>query len=183
MTRGDFGYAVRGILYDWTAFETLPDMVSRAARSGDVSDFALAYWRRHVQFDATLALGMYLSIVCAEDVPFIRDEDVEPASAGTFLGRYLLDEYRGACAVWPRGSVPPDAHAPLTARVPTLLISGEFDPVTPPEFADRVFRALPHARTILSPQTSHGSAAACARPAVLHVLTGGALETMPVVCR
>jgi pimeloyl-ACP methyl ester carboxylesterase len=183
MTRGDFGYAVRGILYDGTAFDTLPDMIGRAAASGDLSDFAMAYWRRRVRFDDTLALGMYLSVVCTEDVPFIRDADIEPASTSTFLGRYLVDEYRAACAVWPRGSVPSDAQAALTAPVPTLLISGAFDPVTPPEFADLVARSLPGARTVLSPLTAHGSAPGCARPAALHVLTGGALETMPVVCR
>ena len=183
MTRGDFGYAVRGLLYDWATVETLPDMIGRAVDSSDLSDFAQAYWRRRVRFDDTLALGMYLSIVCAEDVPFIRDAEIEAASTGTFLGRYLVDEYREACAVWPRGAVPPDTHAPLTGRVPTLLISGGFDPVTPPEFADRVARSLAGARTILSPYTAHGSAAACARPAALHVLSGGTLETMPAVCR
>src|SRR5688500_2743666 len=87
MTRGDFGYAVRGILYDWTAFETLPDMIGRAVNAGDLSDFAQAYWRRRVRFDDTLALGLYLSVVCAEDVPFIRDAEIESASKGTFLGR------------------------------------------------------------------------------------------------
>jgi pimeloyl-ACP methyl ester carboxylesterase len=183
MSRGDFGYAVRGMLYDWNAYETLPGFVSRAAASGDLSDFAQAYWRRHVRFDDTLALGMYLSVLCTEDVPFIRDADVAASSAGTFLGRYLVDQYRAACAVWPRGAVPPDAHIPLTAAVPTLLISGAFDPVTPPEFADRVAQALPLARRILSPFTSHGSAGACARSAVLHVLAGGTLDAMPAVCR
>jgi pimeloyl-ACP methyl ester carboxylesterase len=183
MTRGDFGYAVRGILYDRAAFETLPEMIGRAVSSGDLSDFAQAYWRRRVRFDDTLALGMYLSVVCAEDVPFIRDDEVGPASAGAFLGRYLVDEYRAACAVWRRGAVPTDAHRPLTARVPALLISGQFDPVTPPEFADRVARSLPGARVILSPFTAHGSAAACARPAALHVLAGGALQTVPDVCQ
>ena len=183
LARGDFGYAVRGILYDWTAFETLPDMIGRAASSGDLSDFAQAYWRRRVRFDDTLALGMYLSIVCAEDVPFIRDAEIEPASTGTFLGRYLVDEYRAACGVWRRGVVPADVHVPLTARVPALLRSGTFDPVTPPEFADRVARSLPGARAILSPFAAHGSAAGCARPAALHVLSGGPLEAMPDVCR
>jgi pimeloyl-ACP methyl ester carboxylesterase len=183
MTRGDFGYAVRGLLYDWRAFETLPDMIGRAVNSGDLSGFAQAYWRRRVRFDDTLALGMYLSIVCAEDVPFIRDAEVDAASIGTFLGRYLVDEYRAACAVWPRGAVPPDTHAPLTARVPTLLISGGFDPVTPPDFADRVARSLPSARVILSPFTAHGSAAACARAAALHLLAGGTLATIPEVCQ
>jgi pimeloyl-ACP methyl ester carboxylesterase len=183
MTRGDFGYAVRGLLYDEAAFETLPDMINRAVQSGDLSDFAQAYWRRRVRFDDALALGMYLSVVCAEDVPFIRDAEIESASTGTFLGRYLVDEYRAACAIWPRGAVPVDVHAPLTVRVQSLLISGGFDPVTPPAFADRVAQALPAARSILSPYTAHGSAAACARPAVLHVLTGGTPETMPAVCR
>ena len=73
--------------------------------------------------------------------------------------------------------------AAVTVRVPTLLVSGHFDPVTPPQFADRIARSLPLARTVLSPTTAHGSSSGCPRAAVLHVITTGSLEGVPEVCR
>jgi pimeloyl-ACP methyl ester carboxylesterase len=183
VTRGDFAYAVRGILYDATAVTALPDMIGRAAKTGDLNEFAQRYWNRRVGFDNTLALGQHLSVLCSEDVPFVNEADIAPATDGTFLGRYLVDEYRRACNVWRRGTIAPDARTPVDARVPALLLSGFFDPVTPPEFADRVAQALPMSRTVLAPGSSHGSAGGCPRFAVLHVLERGTLEGMPEVCR
>jgi pimeloyl-ACP methyl ester carboxylesterase len=63
------------------------------------------------------------------------------------------------------------------------LLSGEFDPVTPPEFGERVARSLPRSRHIVVPGGAHGSAAGCALPAVLHVLSEGTLDGLPDVCR
>jgi len=102
--------------------------------------------------------------------------------AAKFLGRYLLDEYRQACARWPRSPIAADARTPVTARVPVLLLSGAFDPVTPPEFAERVARTLPLARHLVSPTGGHGTVAGCARAAALHVLVKGTLNGMPDVC-
>jgi pimeloyl-ACP methyl ester carboxylesterase len=183
MTRGDFAYAVRGLLYRANAARTLPGVISRAARSGSLDEFARAYYEREVAFEADLAYGMHLSVFCAEDVPFATEAEIESATTGTFMGRYLFDEYRNACHVWPRGAIAADARAPVTARVPTLLVSGFFDPVTPPEFADRVAQSLPVARTIVAPLGAHGSALGCARAAVLYVLLNGTLADAPDACR
>jgi pimeloyl-ACP methyl ester carboxylesterase len=69
------------------------------------------------------------------------------------------------------------------ARVPTLLVSGAFDPSTPPAFAERVSRSLPVSRLIVSPRTAHGSVGGCAAPAAAHVLVTGTLKNLPDVCR
>src|SRR6185295_14130083 len=82
MARGDFGYSVRGMLYNPSAVTTLPGLIHHAATSGDVSEFAQFYWDRHVQFDYTLALGEHFSVLCSEDVPFVRGDEIEPATAG-----------------------------------------------------------------------------------------------------
>jgi pimeloyl-ACP methyl ester carboxylesterase len=183
MHRGDVGYAVRGILYSPAAAAALPGLIARAATSGDGSELAQLYWNRRVRFDDTLALGAHLSVECAEDVPFVSDQEIGPATAGTLLGRYLFDEYRAACGAWRRAAIAPDARKPVTARVPTLLVSGSFDPVTPPEFAERVARWLPRSRTIVSPTGAHGSSTGCARDAVLFVLARGTLDGIPEVCK
>jgi pimeloyl-ACP methyl ester carboxylesterase len=181
--RGDFGCAVRGILYAADSVSRLPDMIGRAAASGDFGEFAAAYWSRDVALDRAIAFGTHLSVFCAEDVPFPSEADIDQATAGTFLGRYLFDEYRNACRAWPRGNIALDARTPVTAPVPTLLVSGAFDPVTPPAFAERVAQSLPVSLSIVDPAGSHGSALGCAREAVLYILARGTLGGAPAVCR
>ena len=142
MTQGDYGYAVRGILYGSDAVNALPGMIERAAATGDVSEFAQRYWERSVSFTHNFSDGLHLSVLCAEDVATIRPEQIGPATTQTFLGRYVIDEYQRACSLWPRANVPSDFSQPVTASVPTLLLSGFFDPVTPPSFAERVGSTL-----------------------------------------
>lgn len=181
--RGDFGYAVRGILYAADSVSRLPDMIGRAAASGDFSEFAEAYWSRDVSLDRAIAFGTHLSVFCAEDVPFPTDAEVETATAGTFLGRYLFDEYRNACRSWPRANIAADARTAVTVAVPTLLLSGAFDPVTPPAFAERVAHSLPVSLSIVDPAASHGSSLGCARAAALYVLERGTIGGAPAACR
>jgi pimeloyl-ACP methyl ester carboxylesterase len=182
-SRGDFGYAVRGLLYRADSVSRLPDMIGRAAASGDFSEFAEAYWSRDASLDQVIAFGTHLSVFCAEDVPFPTESEIDQLTGGTFLGRYLIDEYRNACRAWPRGSVAADARTPVTTPVPTLLVSGAFDPVTPPAFADRVAQSLPVSLSITDPAGSHGSSLGCALPAVLYVLERGTLGGAPPACR
>jgi pimeloyl-ACP methyl ester carboxylesterase len=45
--------------------------------------------------------------------------------------------------------MPADFHAPLRSKVPALLMSGEFDPVTPPRYGAAVASTLPNARHLV----------------------------------
>jgi pimeloyl-ACP methyl ester carboxylesterase len=184
INRNDFGYSLRGIMYNGNPTNTIADMIGRAAAaSGDMSEFAQRYFDRQISFSQNLAMGLHWSIMCAEDVAFTTDAEVRAATANTFLGSYVIDEYRAACRLWPIAKLADDYRKPVTVRVPTLLVSGHFDPVTPQQFADRIAQSLPLARQVVSPTTAHGSASRCPLPAVLHVLTTGSLEGMPEVCK
>jgi hypothetical protein len=77
--------------------------------------------------------------------------------------------------------LPADGSQPLTAPIPTLLTSGRYDPVTPPEMAERVAKHLPVHRHIVTSNGHHGTSFGCARPATIHLLTKGTLEGMPEV--
>ena len=72
-------------------------------------------------------------------------------------------------------------QAPLRAPIPTLLTSGYYDPVTPPEMAERVAAHLPVHRQIVTSNGHHGTSFGCARSATLYVLTNGTIEGMPDV--
>jgi pimeloyl-ACP methyl ester carboxylesterase len=51
--------------------------------------------------------------------------------------------------VWPHGQRPADFRAPLSGKVPTLILSGEFDPVTPPRYGEEVLKTLPNGRHLV----------------------------------
>lgn len=182
MTRGDFGYAIRGMLYRADILPSLPAMIHGAATSGDLSVFAQFHWERAASFANGFSMGHHLSVLCAEDVAFLREEDIAQETEGTFLGRYPVDEYRETCRLWTSNAIAPALRRPLDTDVPTLLLTGRFDPSNPPFIAERVGQHLPRSRHIVVPDRGHGSTVSCALPAVEHVLTRASLDGLPEVC-
>jgi pimeloyl-ACP methyl ester carboxylesterase len=102
-----------------------------------------------------IAEGLYLSVTCAEDVPFIDPAEAQRLAAGTALGTYRVREQRAACAQWPRARVSPEFRRPVESKAPTLIVSGERDPVTPPRLGEEAVRHLPNGRHLVIPQGAH----------------------------
>jgi len=61
-----------------------------------------------------------------------------------------------ACEIWPHGSIDEHYFDPVTSDVPTLVLSGDLDPVTPPGWGDAVAQHLKNARHVTVPATGHG---------------------------
>ena len=99
--------------------------------------------------------GMFLSVVCAEDMPRISPADVERESAGAFIGSAMFDTRMKPCEFWPKGAVADDYYAPVTSTRPVLMFSGEDDPVTPPSWGEHVAQTLPNSRHIVVPGAGH----------------------------
>src|SRR4029077_15959465 len=123
--------AVRYMLYQPASASRIPLFIHLAAQGNFVplANAAINYRQNLV---ATGSNGMYLSVTCAEDLPFIKPGEGERNGANTFLGDYRLRQQRAACALWPRGNVPGNSAAATVANVPTLILTGQWDPVTPP---------------------------------------------------
>jgi pimeloyl-ACP methyl ester carboxylesterase len=117
---------------------------------------------------ADMSEGQHFSVVCAEDVPRLPPAPDAPGTASS--GSQAL--YRGVCAHWPRGAVPPAFYTIPASRAPVLLLSGGLDPVTPPYHAERVARALgAQARSVVVANNGHNvTALACMRDAVFHFI-------------
>jgi pimeloyl-ACP methyl ester carboxylesterase len=95
---------------------------------------------------------MLLSVVCAEDVPRIDRSKIPALTEGSFLGDSRIRAQFGICAAWPRGEVPEGFGDPVTFDGPVLVISGELDPVTPPEWGEEMVRHLPRGRHVAVPR-------------------------------
>lgn len=105
--------------------------------------------------DAGLALGMFYAVACTEDAPFIDAAAAVALAEGTRFGDRTAP-LREICAAWPRGELSSDFDAPVVSAVPVLLLSGEADPVTPPQYAARVAETLPNSLHIIGPGMGHG---------------------------
>jgi pimeloyl-ACP methyl ester carboxylesterase len=132
----------------------LPYGIASAAR-GDFNPLLAQNLEFADDISENLAIGMHLSVICAEDVPRITPADLA-ALGGSFFGRALVDDFVNACRTWPRGKVPPDFYDPVRSDVPALILSGGIDPATPPRHAEQVAATLPHARHFVAPRVGHG---------------------------
>jgi pimeloyl-ACP methyl ester carboxylesterase len=131
------------------------------AFEGNLAPLVQMSIERRLQIDEVLAMGMLFSVTCAEDLPFIDDATAAQATKGTILGDYRIRQQKEVCKVWPRGEIPAGLHTPIHSDVPVLLIAGERDPVTPPEFAERAKKYLSNSLLVLVPRGSHGGAGDC----------------------
>ena len=96
--------------------------------------------------------GMQLSVICTEDAPLMKPR---PQDGELLLGTELASGLLAECKVWPHGPMPKDFHAPFKSPIPTLLISGERDPVTPPGYADEVLKGLSNGRSLVVKGLGH----------------------------
>src|SRR5690606_20436752 len=113
-----------------------------------------------------LSFPMSNSVVCAEDAPFMP-ADADAELADTYLGTTIVDALRQLCERWPRGVIDDDFKQPLVAAIPTLLLSGELDPVTPPAYAERVAANLSNSVHLVGRGQGHGLVVVGCMPRVL----------------
>ena len=146
-----------GALYSPLASSLLPALIDRAERDDFQGMLAIAFLNEAGL--ENMSAGMQLSVLCAEDAPRVSRADVERESAGTVFGDRLMTMIR-ACEFWPRGDVDPKFYEPVVSNVPTLVLSGELDPVTPPSWGEAVASHLPRATHYIVPGAGHGAAGA-----------------------
>jgi pimeloyl-ACP methyl ester carboxylesterase len=130
---------------------TLPLLLHEAAQGRYESLLAQSRMLSR-QLGDMIAIGMSLSVSCAEDAAELRAVD---ADAGTVLGNALVDMLAAQCQAWPTGTRSADFRTPLSGEVPVLAISGEFDPVTPARYGDQVVEKLPNGRHLVLPGQGH----------------------------
>lgn len=155
-TRGILGASLRFLSYNATQASLLPALIHQGA-NGALAPLAAQTIMSSRQVGDQLSAGMQYSVLCSEDAPFIAATDVDRnAMAKTFQGTDQIDAMLEICKLWPRGPMDADLHSQLHSDVPTLLLSGEADPVTPPADAERAARGLTVKRHLVLSGEGHG---------------------------
>lgn len=181
LTASGFADALRVMLYGIENERKVPLLLSRAL-GGDYRPFAAAGLESNRGFSKSIRTGLLLSFTCAEDTWRIRPEEVERESAGSFLGTLRVRAQMAACSVWPKGKVPAAYYRPPVSRVPVLLISGNLDPVTPPEWGEVARRRFPNSLHIVVPGGTHTPTNACIEGLARKLLAGGSVKGLDPGC-
>jgi pimeloyl-ACP methyl ester carboxylesterase len=156
MGPGAFAVVLRLASYSASSAALLPWALHQARHAGQWRPLAALYVMAGTSVSDALAYGMHNSVVCAEDVPRFGGQIDRAALERTFLGASQVDLLQSLCADWPRGPVDADFHQPLQSAVPSLLLSGTADPVTPAAYGDLVAQGLRNAVHIALPDQGHG---------------------------
>jgi pimeloyl-ACP methyl ester carboxylesterase len=145
-----FAEGVRVTMYGWDSARRLPLLLHRA-HGGDYIAFAATALANNAALRGMVHFGLAMSTICLEDVPRITEADVVAQTRNTFLGDLRVRTQRAACAEWPRRALPAATADPVISDVPALLVSGAYDPATPPRWGDEAAQTLRNSLHVVVP--------------------------------
>jgi pimeloyl-ACP methyl ester carboxylesterase len=152
LSRGRFAETIRDMLY----------MVPLANRvPATLHDVAAGNWSSLVLLSAenriarpNFPFAMWMSYVCAEDLPYVDAAREHQHTKDTLLDNYRVEQQKAACEVWPAAHLPAGWDSPIASKVPMLFMVGSLDIITSPAMARRIARPFPNAKVV---EVTHGT--------------------------
>ncbi|HEX7671892.1 MAG TPA: alpha/beta hydrolase, partial [Polyangiaceae bacterium] len=144
------------LLYSGAAIPYVPEIVQEIYEE----DYSLFEQASSPGKDSVVDEATYLSVICAEEAPF------SSAAALAEKSQTIPEPWRrwvtperifDACAIWDVPSAPALENDAVTNPIPTLVLSGGFDPVTPPAYGALAARTLPRSQFITLSDQAHAS--------------------------
>jgi pimeloyl-ACP methyl ester carboxylesterase len=179
LSENSLASVVRMFAYSPLTAALLPVSIDAAAH-GDVGPLLGQAKLLSGDLSDTMNGGMQSSVICSEDADLLTPR---PQDAHTILGTRMIDTLQAVCAVWPKGARPGDFHQPLKTDKPVLLLSGQYDPVTPPHYGEEVAKNLPQSRhLVLTGQGHNVINAGCAPLIVKHFIEDLNPKNLDVKC-
>lgn len=173
-------------LYSTELAAHLPELIDGVA-AGETGTVGVLLGALIQQTDQ-VSIGMQLAVQCREELAFGDPGSVESAAedqplVGRFfegsptLGPGVFD----VCETWEAGAAAEVENEAVRSDVPTLVLAGSLDPITPPAWGRTVADHLESATVVELPATGHGVLASreCALAVGLEFLDdpGGAPNT------
>lgn len=160
--------AVRMLTYSDETASLLPLLIHEAQSGKRLEAFVAQYLMIERMMELQFAYGMHFAVVCSEDAPRWDGANISSDElAATYLGTNFMQGMRAVCDIWPRGVVDAGFNAPLRSDVPTLILSGGNDPVTPAEYGARAIESYARGRHLVLDGQGHGQLATGCMPRLL----------------
>ena len=149
LTKESIAIAIRMLAYSANSMNLLPLMIDKA-NHGQPETIASQANMISSLLSQSIS-NVELSIICAEDLPFYSEYTV---NKNNLFGDFLT-HVQESCSVWPHITVDASFKEPVVSDLPVLLLSGELDPVTPPEFAELAMQTLSNSQHLIAKGQGH----------------------------
>ena len=167
VTGSDLISMVFSQMYSTRLLRSLPRQIDRADFGG-IEELVTGYVQRRDPERLDLAIGLYYSTWCREEFPF-HDPAADDALLAATTDRFgnALDDalsFSAAdrlCAMFDVEPGPAIDDQPLQTSIPTLVLAGRFDPITPPVWSQAVADAIEGSVYVELADHGHGMSTSC----------------------
>ncbi len=144
-------------MYSTEVIPLLPRVIYNGLEGTDYSLLARIAFLNLAQADF-ISNGMYYSVQCAEEFPFTSREELIAADQAYPQQHDVFDgeSFYTLCSQWGAGSAAPIENQPVQSDIPTLVLAGQYDPVTPPDYNKQVAQSLSKSYLFEFPGLGHG---------------------------
>jgi len=158
MDADDLAWLIFEGQYAWNNLRLLPGAVSSLARGNISSELrSMLQDSLELMLDDSLSEAVSNSVDCADNGPFSRQRFLRQLQQYPTVAPIRRHDWDyGVCRDWPWVDVGGDFRRAVHSDVPTLLLAGEFDPVTPPQWAYAGALGLSNSFVFTFPGIGHG---------------------------
>jgi pimeloyl-ACP methyl ester carboxylesterase len=150
-------------LYDTRVLPRLPLLISQAA-NGDVRELVDRVVSQGDPEILVFSEAMYDAVNCPEEVAYFDldemreflDDTPEPFQVAFDTEAVIED-----CAIWDLNAADPSVKDPVSSSIPTLVVSGSFDPITPPDWGRLASGTLSNSTFVELGDQGHGIGTIC----------------------
>ncbi len=149
-------YAILRSLYERNNAALLPKLITQLDRGQTLTATSslTPFLADTYETDTTLGYGLLFNIVCTEGVAFATPATISrPELSRASIVDYSLAQFKQVCQAM--DLIPVPKLEAVTSSIPTLLQSGEFDPVTPPSSANLAAATLAKNFSFTYPGSGH----------------------------
>lgn len=154
-----FSFLVYQVVFSGLLIPIVPKLITDAA-GGDTS---LVDQLLPLLSASGVATGFYYSVLCQDELPnqteqqyqhVLNGSDILPVVQDTQLGE-SGSSYYAACKGFDLPATDAADRDPVTSDIPTLLVTGQFDPITPPSNAAHAAETLSHSYNVVAGGLAH----------------------------
>lgn len=177
LSRGRVIEWFRSNLYRPKDAASIPWLIHRAF-GGDWTSIVEGIVSGRRDADDDVSWGLFLSVTCSEDLPFITESMILAETKGAALSDYRIRQQQKACGIWPKAALSKADREPIQSDIPTLIVTGDQDGGTPLSFSERVAPGFTHHVTIVARGQGHTEWSECLAGLYSRLVIDGSVDQL-----
>jgi len=152
-------YVTYGLHRDYLGLDTIDETIEYIDSLNDEDYYELEAEVGYYDDDSE---GMYFSVECSEEIHFYNEDDVLARSEGLpdeifyAMTDSIIQTFED-CVVWNVAESSSIENEPVVSDIPTLILSGAYDPVTPYQWGEEAQSYLVNSWHYIFPNVGHSA--------------------------